>query len=100
MASVIKSKPYGYHITNASVGTVTNDLVEVSTVIYIPYAGTTTESITLTDIRGDVFWNCPANVTLTGPITDYFTNGMRVEGIKISTCSASETNCTIIIKTA
>jgi hypothetical protein len=98
-ANVIKSKPYGLFVSSLSTGVLTALNVEVSTIIYIPGAShTTTAAVVLKDNAGDVFWQLTGGFSVTaGSLADFFTSGMRVEGINV-TSAPSDSSCSLVIK--
>ena len=98
-ANVITGKPYGLFISSLSKGVISTGLVEVSTIILFPGSGaTTTNSITLTDKNGDPFWMMQGGFSVTaGSLADFFTSGMRVDGI-ICSVAPADTASSMAIK--
>ena len=93
----IKSKPYGLYVSNFTIGVITTQRVELSTVVYIPAIGQTSAAVTLADMAGDVFWYFPPDVTFTDAPSDYFSAGIKVNGIQI-TNAPSDTASSLVIK--
>lgn len=95
-ASVIVSKPYGYNVAWASVGTIFTGLVKLNTIVWMPTVSLTGTTLTITDTAGGVLWSVPPNQTVSEPIVAYF-DELRVDGLKITASPPAPATSGVIV---